>query len=153
VNNVAANQADGILVGVRSIVEVESSTIANNEASFKAGGAVSAATLTISNSIFWNNGPSPIFTFPEAPMTSVRFSDIEGGRVGVGNIDDDPMFVDEQTDNYRLRSSSPAIDAGTNAGAPAVDLDGRRRPIDGDGDRMPIVDMGAFEFKPVKAQH
>jgi hypothetical protein len=83
-------------------------------------------------------------------MTSVRFSDIDGGHVGVGNIDADPRFVDEQTDNYRLSSASPAIDAGTNAGAPDVDLDGRRRPRDGDADRMRIVDMGAFEFGPVK---
>ena len=51
-----------------------------------------------------------------------------------------------------MLSSSPAIDTGTNAGAPPFDLDGRRRPLDGDGDGMPITDMGAFEFKPVKSR-
>ena len=80
-------------------------------------------------------------------MTIVRFSDIDGGHVGVGNIDEDPMLVRENSDNYRLRSSSPVIDAGTEAGAPDFDLDGRRRPLNGDRDLMLIVDMGAFEFR------
>jgi hypothetical protein len=80
-------------------------------------------------------------------VTNVRFSDIRDGHDGAGNIDEDPMFVDERAGNYRLNSSSPAIDAGTNAGAPASDLDGRPRPLDGNRDGLRIVDMGAFEFR------
>jgi hypothetical protein len=154
VENEAANAAGVIIVRSDptegdSFANVQSSTIVNNVATFLTGGIVNEGKLIVSNSILWNNALSPINTV-EAAMTSVRFSDIDGGHVGVGNIDEDPRFVDEQTDNYRLSSASPAIDAGTNAGAPDVDLDGRRRPRDGDADRMRIVDMGAFEFGPVK---
>ena len=138
-----------------SIAEIESSTIANNEASEFAGGAINAATLTVSNSIFWNNTVndelSQIFTHPfKTTSTIVRFSDIDGGHDGVGNIDEDPMFWNEQADDYRLRSSSPAIDAGTNAGASGFDLDGRPKPLDADRDSMFIVDMGAFERDPAQ---
>ena len=154
VDNRAASAAGAILVGPESIADVEFSTIAHNFAPFLAGQAVSSGTLIVSNSIFWNNNLElpEIFTLPEATPTSVHFSDIEGGHVGVGNIDEDPMFVNLGGFNVRLLSSSPAIDTGTNAGAPPFDLDGRRRPLDGDGDGMPITDMGAFEFKPVKSR-
>lgn len=62
-----------------------------------------------------------------------------------GNISSDPLFVNAGTRNYRLKIGSPAIDAGTATGAPAVDFDGSLRPVDGNGDSIPVVDIGAFE--------
>ncbi len=63
---------------------------------------------------------------------------------GVGNIDADPLFVDADNGDYRLRPNSPCVNAGTNVfwTAGAVDFDGQRRiyPVGG------RVDMGAFEF-------
>jgi hypothetical protein len=146
IENDAANGAGAILVGIGSSADIESSTIANNSATFLSGGAINQGMLVVSNSIFWGNSLSQISTNVPG-VTNVRFSDIQGGHDGVGNIDEDPMFVDEQAGNYRLDSSSPAIDAGTNAGAPATDLDGRPRPLDGNRDGLRIVDMGAFEFR------
>jgi parallel beta-helix repeat protein len=61
-----------------------------------------------------------------------------------GNISADPRFVGAQ--NFHLKASSPAIDAGTNTGAPDDDLDHATRPIDGDADTIATVDMGAYEF-------
>ena len=69
-----------------------------------------------------------------------------------GNISADPMFDAD----YRLRFGSPAIDAGTaGASVPSTDLAGSSRPADGDGDGVPVVDMGAYEAPavPVPTYH
>ena len=61
---------------------------------------------------------------------------------GIGFVYDDPQFI--STNNYRLKSTSPCINAGTNL--PYVytttDLDGKTRIVNG------RVDMGAYEFVP-----
>src|SRR5881296_3579773 len=55
------------------------------------------------------------------------------------------------TEDFRLTSSSPLIDAGTNTPAPGVslstlDLDGQPRVQDGNSDGTATVDLGAYEF-------
>ncbi len=62
-----------------------------------------------------------------------------------GNISLDPLFVNGGAGNYRLGAGSPAIDAGSASGAPFLDFDGSPRPVDGNGDSIPVVDIGAFE--------
>ncbi len=62
-----------------------------------------------------------------------------------GNISADPFRLNVAP-NFRLGPGSPAIDS---AGpGPADDFDGDTRPIDGDGDGTPAVDMGADEYVP-----
>ncbi len=41
---------------------------------------------------------------------------------------------------YRLQTGSPAIDAGTSGGAPAIDIEGNRRPC------WNGIDIGAYEY-------
>ena len=55
---------------------------------------------------------------------------------------------DHVTWNLRLRSNSPCIDEGDNnaPGLPIIDLDAKPRIIDGDGDIIATVDMGAYEY-------
>ena len=89
---------------------------------------------------------------------------------GVGIIEADPGFLDEAAGDFRLRSaagrwdratgawladtvSSPCIDAGSDVRAAypdlapwlGVDFDGIPRPLDGDGNASPGIDMGAHE--------
>jgi len=75
----------------------------------------------------------------------VTYSDIQGGYPGIGNMMEDPQFIDPVNRNYRLSAGSPVIDRGTPAGAPDDDLDGNHRPM-GSG-----YDMGAYEFRPAPA--
>ena len=60
---------------------------------------------------------------------------------GTDNITNDPVFVNKDTDNWRLKANSPCLNKGTNQSwmTNAVDLDGRMRI------RYGRVDMGAYE--------
>jgi parallel beta-helix repeat protein len=109
---------------------------------------------TLINCILWEDTPNEIFNVsPSAPL--VTYCDIQGGYVGITNINSDPYFVD--TDNpdpnlwdFRLLPVSPCIDAGSNS-APNLaltDLAGNPRVADGDNDGLDVVDMGVFELQP-----
>lgn len=80
-------------------------------------------------------------------LVQARYSNIEGGWFGTGNIDAEPAFMDPGAFDYHLRLASPCVDAGTDAGAPDHDLDGDSRPLHGDGDGIALVDMGVDEFR------
>ncbi len=64
-----------------------------------------------------------------------------------GNISVDPLFVNAASD-YHLQAASLAIDAGSNA-APDLGVDDFAsyvRILDGNGDNVATVDIGAYEF-------
>jgi hypothetical protein len=118
------------------------------------------------NCVVWNNGPDQISGTP-----SVEYSNVQGGFAGAGNVNVNPMFVDaDGADNdpatavdndYRLKATSPCVDAGDSTVVPAdvtVDLDGEARFVDiasapdtgvPEVPGGPVVDMGAFEVQPL----
>jgi hypothetical protein len=62
----------------------------------------------------------------------------------VGTITSDPQFVNPTgsylTGNYQVKSTSPAINKGTNVGAPVIDFNGAQRPYGGGWD------IGAYQM-------
>jgi len=100
-----------------------------------------------------SNDPNPpliayndAFNADSGPLYGGICSDQTGQN---GNISADPLFIDPAAGNYHLQQRSPAVDAGLNAGAPATDVDGDPRPLDGNGDGDPLVDIGADEAPAV----
>jgi hypothetical protein len=110
------------------------------------GGAIDNAfstNLTAKNSIFWGNS-SEIVT-GQGSSTTVTWSIVQGGHTGAGNLGLDPIFANQPpvglgtAGDLRLQECSPAIDAGTNSGAPTTDIEGDPRTYNG------TTDMGAYE--------
>jgi Right handed beta helix region len=92
----------------------------------------------------------PVFQFNDVYNggTGPAFGGTCTGQTGMnGNISADPSFVDAAGGDFHIRQG-PAVDAGTNTGAPATDIDGDPRPLDGNGDGAAVVDMGADEMLP-----
>jgi hypothetical protein len=84
----------------------------------------------VRSSIVWQNVPDAIAD-PQA-VTSVVYSDVQGGFTGAGNIDADPRFCDAIARDFHLRPNSPCIDTGD----PTL-------PPDPNGS---VADMGAYTF-------
>jgi len=143
-------------------------TFSGNLALFGSGGGMynTSSSPTLINTILWNNhaGSSGDQIFNSSSTPFISFSDIQDGGgssswdTGLGtdggnNIDDNPFFVtpvDPTTapttsGDLHLQFGSPAVDAGYNDLCPVTDLDGYKRPIDGDLDGSAICDMGAYE--------
>ena len=126
-------------------------TIAGNTAVTGGTGGIYVdprCTATLTNCIVWGN------TAPSAPSINgsptVNYSDVQYGYEGTGNINADPLFANPTGGDYHLRPGSPAIDAGTNTGAPTTDRDGVPRPFDGNNDGTATTDMGAYEYQGVR---
>ncbi|MEM6572455.1 MAG: right-handed parallel beta-helix repeat-containing protein, partial [Planctomycetota bacterium] len=161
IGNVATGGQGGgaFWIGSGGSSTVRGCTIVANRANAQAAGGirVQGATPSIVNTILWDNegpggaqGPNNQVT----PGSNVRYSIVEGGFAGTGNLAADPQFVDVVFGDLRLTATSPAIDAGNNAAVSAglaADVDGGRRRVDdpavadtGAG-AAPLVDIGAYE--------
>lgn len=116
---------------------------------------VAAGSTTVVSSILWNNdGASDL----GGGGAVARYSLIQGGFPGVGNIDVDPQFLAGGDDPFVLSADSPAIDAGDTGALTdeyPVDFLGQPRALnrvetpDTGVARLGIsVDLGAFEFQP-----
>ena len=86
------------------------------------------------------------------PTTGVvMITDTDNYSQSDNKVGEDPLFADPSNGDFRLQSSSPAIDSGTDAlptgfSLPSSDLDGFARVINGTGSGSAVVDMGAYEY-------
>jgi parallel beta-helix repeat protein len=101
-------------------------TVYNNAVGIDVGGT----STTVQNNILWKNG----FTFAGS-----------GHTVDHNLVNTDPRFVNLSAFDFRLQSTSPAIDAGMAITQVSTDLDGMTRPY-GSG-----FDLGAFEYRVATA--
>ncbi|MGA2441323.1 MAG: choice-of-anchor Q domain-containing protein [Tepidisphaeraceae bacterium] len=165
----STNYDGGAIYDDSSSLTITNCTFTANHAIYNGSAINNAATggvassLTITNSIFWNdiNGGGPNFEIDDdnnnyGGLPTVSYCDISNlsalqsgdrANLGFGNIDADPMFVNPSGQNYQLQESSPCINSG-NDSAPGLtgvglDLTGNLRNIDG------VVDMGAYEAQLV----
>lgn len=139
-NTLASNRADvgggaSVITGRGETPVVVNNVVYNNRANVEGGGfflEVSAAQVL--NNIFHLNAPETCGADPLLLCSSNA------------NLTADPLLVNPTGGDYRLRTGSPAIDTGTATGAPADDLRGQRRPLDGNANGTVGYDRGAYEF-------
>jgi len=174
-DNASTGNGGAALVTSASLPEFVNCTFARNHAAGR-GGAIAVPNLAhpeLRNCIAWDNsdstGANQFHTGPQigGGMLTARYSDIMGGRGGVGNIQFEPRFVDPDgpddvagnaDDDFSLAGGSPCIDAADHAAyinvdTNAIDLAGNPRPQDDPGTddtgagALAYLDMGAFEFQ------
>ncbi|MCH7885978.1 MAG: hypothetical protein IIC01_12125 [Planctomycetes bacterium] len=156
-------------------------TFSKNRASQTGGGIHDElGRIRVVNSILWGNsvrgafGESEQIHFARPETFDVNHSCVQGwtGALGgQGNTGNDPLFLDVEEGDLRLRPESPCIDAGDSSVLPpdVADLDGdgdTTEPVPVAIDGLPrfmndpftpdvgigssaIVDMGAYEYAPV----
>lgn len=106
------------------------------------------------NAVFCTFGADlnpPVFRFNNVFSRGAKYTGTCTDQTGVnGNISVDPLFIDAPAGNYRVPGGSPVVDAGDQLlpGVPPRDLEGRPRVIDGNGDRLAVIDIGAYELVP-----
>jgi len=171
-SNSTVSTGGGGLEAVDNVSVVNSVFLQNsgNGAAFLSNGSVSDCTFTLNssygvafftdgsaaNSVLWGDAVGEVF--PGIGTIAITYSDVQGGWIGTGNINADPLFVNAGGGDLRLGPGSPAVDAGSNAAVPAgitTDITGLPRffddpdvPDTGAG-TPPIVDMGAHERVPL----
>ncbi len=98
----------------------------------------------VTNCIVYGNTGFPDWFFGHADRTNrIHYTCSSIPLGGAGNLVADPQYVDPAAENYRLRSTSPCLNAGINLPwmAAALDLDGNPRV-----DRLyKTPDMGCYE--------
>jgi purple acid phosphatase-like protein/calcineurin-like phosphoesterase family protein/pectate lyase-like protein/fibronectin type III domain protein len=144
-NNLVTNSGgDGILLYkhpweqgtavIKNVTFINNTTYNNGLMPVHGGGGVrinhpTAQNVIVRNNIAYKNQDFQILADPAAPGTLVDH-----------NLTTDPHFVNEAAKDFRLKSTSPAINAGSSTLASATDYDGVPRP------QGSAFDIGAYEF-------
>jgi parallel beta-helix repeat protein len=172
-DNTAEGMGGGIYAEVpteaTSSLYIVNNTIAENTSVIGWGGGIAVSIppavvtppepipdrVIIANNIiaFNSSGIFGQLTNPMVPPTLIKNDVYNTGSnyiyisAGATDIHVDPQFVDKPGGDYHLKLTSPCIDSGENSVSdlPEMDLEGEVRIQDGNGDTVPVVDMGALE--------
>ena len=106
--NDVSSTPGGTICSLQAPVTLTNSTIVDNIAAHAGGAVYSNAEVTLSNCIVWNNGVLPIHTND----SEIRYSDIQGGWPGDGNIDIDPSLRSRGCFDFLTGPDSPCVDTG-----------------------------------------
>jgi hypothetical protein len=118
------------------------------------GGGIYMTGGGVTNTIVYFNSirvqtPYQVDLASSVSPTNARFSccrDLVHNPGGTGNITNDPQLVDRFSNDYRLSSASPCVNAGTNLAWAATGQDLARKPRLKGG----VADMGAYELQPTR---
>lgn len=129
----------GIFCEQYSVPVISNNTITQNIALSGGGLFGTFSSPVITNTILWDDTPDEVVVVNGSP--TITYSNIQGGWPGMGNIDDDPLFVDSADNDFHVFYNSPCRDSGDNnaPNLPSEDFEGDPRITYG------TVDMGADE--------
>jgi PKD repeat protein len=140
ISNVAAFccGVPGGIGGGANTCTLNNCTIVGNSAEQYGGGVDGASTVNNCIVYFNSCGSGPNFEVG----TPMNYSCTSPLPNGIGNITNDPSFINPNSGNFRLLSNSACINEGTNFYATtSTDLDGNPRIVGG------VVDMGTYEYQ------
>ncbi len=111
--------------------------------------ALGAADAELGNCILWNEGVTDVSGFDLVSYSDVEDTDpaANGNVVGLGVFSANPEWANPSEHKPDIAATSPCVDAGSNALAPANDFYGTARPIDGNYDGVATADIGCCEVK------
>jgi len=135
INNQAVMMGGGIAVWSGCYPSIVHNTICNNQ-SPAGGGIYSSSSLVLINNIAFDNSVDQL----SGGFTKVAFCNIQGGWLGDGNIDQDPIFINTATNDYHLTAYSPCINRTSDTTYTPIDIDNEARPY------MGTADIGADEY-------
>ncbi|MDY6833434.1 MAG: dockerin type I domain-containing protein [Chloroflexota bacterium] len=148
-NNAAAK--GGGIYSIYSSPTIINCVLQGNSASTGGGVYNEYSSSVVANCIIWANTAdtgSQIYNGDYSDPI-ITYNCIEGGYVGLGNIDNDPLFVNPSIGDIHLMPGSPCIDAGNDEypiWLQLSDFEGDDRVLDGNRDGIAMVDIGADEY-------
>ncbi|MDD5708343.1 MAG: choice-of-anchor Q domain-containing protein, partial [Kiritimatiellae bacterium] len=144
----------GVYVSGSANIDIKSCTIAGNSCTGTNGGFgdLNNAARVVNTIIYDNHSDAGVgdnwYTWAPAggDLANCTYSCSTPAVPGAGNVSANPEFKHTAAQDYRLKGSSPCVDAGYNETwmATALDLDGRPRVV------RSRVDMGAYEVETAR---